>query len=145
MRNTILAGNHADGSPDIYGYLWWGSGYNLIGDAGVDDYYLGFSASFSETDLVGGLWIGTSKNDRKLIFAEPIDPLLAPLADNGGPTWTHALKAGSPAIDTGDPAFAPPPDTDQRGEGFPRVLNGRLDMGAFETPVIESPRPPKKK
>jgi len=59
-------------------------------------------------------------------------PLLGPLQDNGGPTFTHALLAGSPAIDAGDPSFSPPPDYDQRGSGFDRVVNGRIDIGAFE-------------
>ncbi|MCA9100001.1 MAG: hypothetical protein KDA63_02560, partial [Planctomycetales bacterium] len=64
------------------------------------------------------------------------DPLLGPLADNGGPTMTHALLPGSPAIDAGDPAFAAPPYLDQRG--YYRVVDGdgdmtaRIDMGAFE-------------
>ena len=57
------------------------------------------------------------------------DPLLAPLADNGGLTWTHALLSTSPAIDRGDPGNF---DTDQRGPGFPRVLGGQADIGAFE-------------
>jgi len=45
------------------------------------------------------------------------DPMLGPLQDNGGPTFTHALLPGSPAIDAGDPSFTPPPDFDQRGPG----------------------------
>jgi hypothetical protein len=58
------------------------------------------------------------------------DPLLEPLTDNGGPTRTHALAAGSPAIDAGNNYFD---DTfDQRGDGFMRVANGRADIGAFE-------------
>ena len=60
------------------------------------------------------------------------DPLLGPLQNNGGPTFTHALLPGSPAIDTGDPNFAPPPRYDQRGRGFPRVVHGRIDIGSFE-------------
>ncbi|MDZ4659007.1 MAG: choice-of-anchor Q domain-containing protein [Bythopirellula sp.] len=60
------------------------------------------------------------------------DPLLGQLQDNGGPTFTHALLVGSPAIDAGDPGFVPPPDYDQRGVGFDRVVNGRIDIGAFE-------------
>jgi hypothetical protein len=60
------------------------------------------------------------------------DPRLGPLADNGGPTETHALLADSPAINAADPNFSSPPDFDQRGAGFPRVGDGRLDMGAFE-------------
>jgi hypothetical protein len=71
-----------------------------------------------------------------------VDPLLGPLADNGGPTQTHALLAGSPAIDTGpDPVPDFPGNTeDQRGTGFPRVVNGRVDIGAFELqPIVLEP------
>ena len=57
------------------------------------------------------------------------DPLLAPLADNGGLTWTHALLPGSPAIDTGDDDGW---DTDQRGEGYARIQNAHADIGAYE-------------
>jgi hypothetical protein len=60
------------------------------------------------------------------------DPLLGPLQDNGGPTFTHELLPGSPAIDAGDPSFTPPPFFDQRGPGFDRVVNGRVDVGSFE-------------
>jgi len=60
-----------------------------------------------------------------------INPDLQPLADNGGPTRTHALLESSPAVDAGT-AGTFVPDTDQRGEGFPRVVGGGLDMGAFE-------------
>jgi hypothetical protein len=74
------------------------------------------------------------------------DPLLGPLQDNGGPTFTHALLPGSPAIDAGDPNFTPPPLTDQRGCNFDRVFNGRIDIGSFETqpprrPCAAIPRP----
>jgi len=60
------------------------------------------------------------------------EPLLLPLADNGGPTRTHALGKGSPAIDAGNNtgAFA----FDQRGEGFARERGGGADIGAFEAP-----------
>ena len=60
------------------------------------------------------------------------DPKLGPLQNNGGPTFTHALLPGSPAIDAGDPGFSSPAEFDQRGSGFPRVVNGRIDIGAFE-------------
>ena len=56
------------------------------------------------------------------------DPKLGPLADNGGQTLTMALLPGSPAIDAGDHASAPP--TDQRG--FPRPLGAGADIGAYE-------------
>lgn len=58
------------------------------------------------------------------------EPMLGPLQNNGGPTFTHELLTGSPAIDTGNPSFTPPPATDQRL--FPRVFNGRIDIGSFE-------------
>jgi len=60
------------------------------------------------------------------------DPMLGALQDNGGPTFTHALLPGSPAINAGDPTFTPPPFYDQRGPGFRRVRNGRIDIGSFE-------------
>src|SRR5690606_12695260 len=47
------------------------------------------------------------------------DPLLLPLASNGGPTRTHALAEGSPAVDAG--ANTLDLEFDQRGENFPRV------------------------
>ena len=58
------------------------------------------------------------------------DPMLDPLADNGGTTLTHALHAGSPAIDAGNNASAL--DFDQRGSGFARVSGAAADIGAFE-------------
>ena len=73
------------------------------------------------------------------------NPMLGPLQDNGGPTFTHALLSGSPAIDKGDPNFNPndfnPPMLyDQRGPGFPRVVNNRIDIGAFEVQTIVCPQ-----
>ncbi len=69
------------------------------------------------------------------------DPMLGPLQNNGGPTLTYALLPGSPAIDAGDPNFAPPPDYDQRGPGFVRVFNGRIDVGSFEVQPTPTPTP----
>ena len=56
------------------------------------------------------------------------DPLLAPLADNGGATFTHTLLSGSPAIDAADSAACLA--TDQRGVARPQ--NNECDIGAFE-------------
>jgi len=58
------------------------------------------------------------------------DPILLALADNGGPTKTHALGPGSPAIDAGNNTAAL--TNDQRGLGFPRVVGVAPDIGAFE-------------
>ena len=66
------------------------------------------------------------------------NPLLGPLADNGGPTRTHALLAGSPAIDTA--AGCPPPAADQRGVARPRGT--ACDIGAYEfQPAAATPTP----
>jgi titin len=64
-----------------------------------------------------------------------VDPMLAPLANNGGLTQTQTLMASSPAIDAG-PLDCPPPALDQRGQARPKDGNGdsvaRCDIGAFE-------------
>ncbi len=65
-----------------------------------------------------------------------VSPLLGPLADNGGPTMTHALLAGSPAIDAGNNVAALA--TDQRGTGFARVVGVAADIGAFEVQVDDT-------
>jgi hypothetical protein len=58
------------------------------------------------------------------------DPLLFPLAYNGGATRTHALGAGSPALDAGSNAAQL--DFDQRGSNFARASGAAPDIGAFE-------------
>lgn len=103
IGNTIVAGNAAPASPDLLGPLVT-HGHNLFGTGGS-------GLLFHSSDLVG------------------VNPLLSPLQNNGGPTWTHALLPGSPAIDAGDNLSAP--DTDQRGVA--RIQNGTIDIGAFES------------
>jgi hypothetical protein len=97
------------------------SSNNIVG---VDSNVIGIS-----NDDVNGNQVGTA--------GTPVDPLLGALADNGGPTFTHALTNLSPAIDTGNNAFALDQNsvaltTDQRGTGFPRFENSVVDIGAFE-------------
>ncbi len=122
LRNTIVAGNlvsNPKSAPDdIFGVLS-SSGHNLIGNT------QGGSGFDPNTDLLN------------------VDPMLGALADNGGPTLTMALLPGSPAIDAGDNTDAP--EFDQRGPGFPRIVNGTIDIGAFEvqaspvTPLTHRP------
>lgn len=81
-----------------------------------------------------------------------VDAMLAPLADNGGAAsvhpLTHALLAGSPAVDAGDPAgctshFGDQLVDDERGTGFARSSGLRCDMGAFElTAIANAPGAP---
>ena len=115
VRNTIIASNlNSNGgvNPDVFG-TFTSNGYNLIGDS---------TGSTGFDEAIGDL-VGTSDN--------PIDPRLAPLDFYGGPTQTIALLPDSPAIDAADPTILDTdPTTDQRG--FPRVINGRSDIGAFE-------------
>jgi hypothetical protein len=61
-----------------------------------------------------------------------VDPLLGPLADYGGRTWTHALGPGSPAIDSADcrDIGGAPVPTDQRGLSRPQ--GSACDIGSFE-------------
>ena len=124
LNNTIVAGNTttATGDNDISGTVTSTSAFNLIGDG---------SGMSNLTDLeepaLSNL-IGTT--------ADPLNPLLAPLANYGGPTQTMALLPGSPAIDAGSNALAVDPNrnpltTDQRGQS--RIVNGTVDIGAFES------------
>ena len=119
LDNTILAGNTAGTGPDAYsphGDIK-SRGHNLIGN---ND----FNFTPEATDLVGSP--GT-----------PIDPLIGPLQDHGGPTVTHALLPGSPAIDAGENVGIPL--TDQRGVARPQDGNkdglAVTDIGAFEVVV----------
>jgi hypothetical protein len=88
----------------------------------------------SDFDGTGSVVSGSSNLIMATSTAPPgtlvSDPMLANLADNGGPTYTHALQAGSPAIGHGNNAAGL--GFDQRGPGFLRVVGGAADIGAFE-------------
>jgi hypothetical protein len=114
FRNTIIAGNQIaindpKQGPDVAGGVV-SEGYNLIG----------------QTDGSTG-WTGT---DLQGTSAHPLDPVLGPLQDNGGPTSTHALLLGSPALGAGDPANLM--TLDQRGTVRFGFLGTPTDIGAFE-------------
>ncbi len=111
LNSVLVAGNNSSlggSAPDLLG-TFTSEGHNLIG----------ISAGNSGWSAPSGDLVGT--------VAAPIDPILAPLADQGGPTFTMALLAGSPALEVGDPLLA---GVDQRG--IPRPSRGQVDIGAFE-------------
>lgn len=65
------------------------------------------------------------------------DPVLGALEFFDATTAVLPFMSTSPAFNAGDPAFVPPPSTDQRG--FPGVQFGRIDIGAFELQPAEEP------
>ena len=121
IQSTIIALNltgTGGSGPDVSGGAFTSAGHNLIG----------INGSTGFTNGVNGDIVGTS--------GAPIDPMIGDLKKNGGRTATHALLAGSPAIDAGSTEEWV--TTDQRGPGFPRVKDGNgdgvavVDIGAFE-------------
>ncbi len=115
IGNTILNAGASGGNIAHFGGTVISFGYNLSSDGG------------------GGFLTATGDQIKK-------NPMLGPLQDNGGPTFTHALLCGSPAIDKGTNFSGLA--TDQRGVGFgrtfddPTVTNAvggdGTDIGAFE-------------
>jgi len=87
--------------------------YNLIGAAGSNvDFGQEFNLPHDQVNVA--------------------NPALAPLADNGGDTATHALLPGSPAIDA-IPVVSCTLATDRRGVSRPQPAGGNCDIGAFES------------
>jgi CSLREA domain-containing protein len=133
LGNTIVAGNLRSGSSP-----------NDISGSGVTPGFVDSSSSFNliGTGGSGGLTNGVNNNQVGVA-----NPGLGPLANNGGPTMTHALLPGSPAINAGSNANLPadtfdldgdantaePLPVDQRGVGFARIVNTTVDIGAVES------------
>jgi hypothetical protein len=117
IESTILA--QADDSQfDLYASYDFGGTVNVSGANNLIRWLNDFTEiAIPEFIKVGGVSLG--------------DPRLEVLANNGGPTLTHALQADSPAIDRG----ANPLNltTDQRGATFSRDLGAGVDVGAFES------------
>ena len=142
ITNSTLSGNSAsNGGGGVFnlGALHIGNTVLKRGDSGAN-------ITTGSGGTVTSLGYNVSSDDGSGFLTGPgdqinIDPLLGPLQGNGGPTFTHSLMPGSPAVDAGDPNFTPPPFYDQRGSSFWRVRNGRIDVGSFEVQSGTTPSP----
>ncbi len=136
LANSIVAGNTARTSPDIETY----NPSNLISSNGAN--FVGSPTGAAGLKSTDQTFASTGKT---------LSQLLAPLANNGGPTFTHALVNGSPAVNRGNNKDIPadpydldadsntsePLPFDQRGSGFVRVISGTVDIGAYEAFAFE--------
>ncbi len=147
IANSIISENFSDPNKTIRN--------NLVGRVIVDDFKHNLIGTGSSIlDHTNGNPAVVPLANMNLLNNDA--PFLGPLQDNGGPTLTHSLLAGSPAIDKGsndlakvplsgmnpvDPNDDDPLGTDQRGTSFPRIHNiasvpdgaaGQVDIGAYE-------------
>ena len=156
ISNSTISGNVAGGGFGFYQYGNYGAGcisaratiasstvafnqggyfggLKILADVTIE------SSIFAQNggiDLYAGLVSGHNNVIVSYSGAVPpdtisVDPLLLPLADNGGPTLTHALDSRSSAIDAGNNLAGLA--TDQRGASFARSVGARPDIGAFES------------
>ena len=140
VRNSTIAFNVAEASDcSNYGYAECGAGLQAVGAATLQSTIVANNIAGASPLDVGVGSAGTIGGADNLVpaSATPLpadtlaaDPLLSPLADNGGATRTHALADGSPAIDAGSNGAGA--QSDQRGAGFARVAGAAVDIGAFE-------------
>ncbi len=134
IESSTIAGNTAAATG--------GGAFTLAGPVPIENSIVGDNTGASDGDL-GTALAGNFDLSFTLVEAPGTanitdsggnilnqDPQLGPLANNGGLTLTHKPAATSPAVNAGNPAFAPPPATDQRD--LPRVVNTVIDMGSVE-------------
>jgi uncharacterized repeat protein (TIGR01451 family) len=101
----------------------------VAGNGAAADLYSGPGATFViQNSLIQDDGGATITDNGGNLFG--VDPQLGPLQDNGGSTFTMKPAATSVVVNAGDPAFTPPPSTDQRG--LPRVAGPAIDMGSVE-------------
>jgi len=126
--NSVMAGQ--GGSPSL---AIGANVANLAGTLALENSIIAYpetssNASGTITDAGYNMSSDGSANFESGASFNFTDPLLLPLANNGGSTWTMALSSNSPAVGTGTALGAP--STDQRG--FPRPSGSGVDMGAYQ-------------
>lgn len=123
LTDVILAGNSASGHP----------GPDCSDNQGITDG--GHTLLGVQDGTCPGIANGVN-GDQAGTSGTPLNPLLGPLASNGGPTQTEALQTGSPARRAGDPtdcqAF-PVSNVDQRGSSRHAGTRHTCDVGAYDT------------
>jgi hypothetical protein len=132
LNRTLISGNTAPRGREIFAQAgrtyFYASNFNLFGHSGLTNAQAFENFRPGATDITA-----TSNGNRPTALAGILNPTLA---NNGGPTRTHALVAGSPAIDTVTDGTCPPPNTDQRGLRRPQDGNNDgaaiCDTGSFE-------------
>jgi hypothetical protein len=135
LNRTLISGNTAPSGSEVYNYsgIYFtahieAANFNLFGHSGLTNAQAFRNFTRGVTDISA-----TSNGNRPTALGAILNTTLA---NNGGPTQTHALVAGSPAIDSVNNGTCPPPTRDQRGVTRPRDGNGdggvACDTGAFE-------------
>ena len=135
IENSTITGNHAGSSGGGVSFI-----DNALPSTFASTIISGNSANLEGADVSSSMPLTISGSNNLIQQASASlsiptdtltgDPQLGPLADNGGPTWTHALGLNSPAVDQG--SNPQNQSTDQRGIGYKREINGYADIGAFE-------------
>ena len=145
LNNVTMTGNAAGWGPAL-SLGWWGGSHarvsnsifagNARTDGTAEDIHvdpsedmvsLGYNVIGSDHGVAGRFAVA---GDRTGTSDAPLEAGLVPLADNGGPTPTHALSADSVAIDAGSPTTCEA--RDQRGQNRPGPGTAACDAGAYE-------------
>ncbi len=152
LTNTTITNNHSD-SDNTGGETGGGVYFNVLGSTLTNTLIAGnFRGTGTGADDASGAVVGTSANnlvgvDTNLTginngaqgnqigtAAAPIDPLIAPLANNGGPTFTHALLLGSPLLGAGTKSGIA--NADQRGFLRPVDPTFNPEIGSYELQLV---------
>lgn len=150
ITNSTIVNNTAGGGTGQGGGIFGNTNANppsqlgvvssiVAGNNGAEDLFFGFGTLDFNNSAIGSLNGGATQVDNGgNLNGQPFaNYKIGPLANNGGPTQTHALLAGSPLLDAGANASAL--TFDQRGTGFNRTSGKGTDIGAFELQVATPP------